>query len=159
MRRSNLSSASRLSIQAAAGNSLKFSDVEQAMRTQEEELLHAERHRGHQGSSKPHKSFWVESEGHWGLMLGDVDEADSFPEEQIHWVEQDVFQEQFVGDSQNLEPETSWFSDGCFDWMWQDDEWYTATDIGWVAYSEMKPWLDIDEVSAQDPQAGKELQE
>ena len=44
LRRSNLSSGSKLSIQAAAGNSLKFNDIERAMRQQEDELLHNEKH-------------------------------------------------------------------------------------------------------------------
>lgn len=43
MRRSGLSSTSRLSIQASAGNSLRFYDVEQAMRQQDDELLSQER--------------------------------------------------------------------------------------------------------------------
>jgi hypothetical protein len=30
---------------------------------------------------------------------------------------------------------------------------------GWIAYSDMKPWLDIDDVAVADPSAAKELQE
>lgn len=70
MRRSNLPAGSRLAIQAAAGNSLRFQDVERAMRQQEDELLQSERqnyhHPGHHGG-KGARSFWIEQDGQWGL--------------------------------------------------------------------------------------------
>lgn len=72
----------------------------------------------------------------------------------------EVMVAQFVGDDpQSWEPESAWFSDGWHDWTWHDGEWYTSSDGGWIAYSEMKPWIDIDEVGAFDSNLGKELQE
>ena len=61
LKRSGLSSQSRLSIQAAAANSMKFEDVERAMRQQEDELMHQERARGTQHKG-PHRSYWIEHE-------------------------------------------------------------------------------------------------
>ena len=158
MRRSGLPSAAKLSIQAAAGNSLKFSDVERAMRQQEDELMAQERQRQ---TSRPQRSYWVESEGQWGLFMQDFDEHELPTDDQVHWLEADRVHDlwgtpeesDFDHDSQIM------YSDG-FEWHWYDDDWSTQLASGeWIAYSDMKPWLDIDDVAVSDPGAAKELQE
>ena len=45
MRRSSLPGGARLAVQAAAGNSLRLTDVERALRQQEDELMQMERQR------------------------------------------------------------------------------------------------------------------
>lgn len=49
------------------------------------------------------------------------------------------------------------YLDGDMEWSWYGDEYYANTDHGWVAYSEMKPWLDLDDVGVKDPSAAREL--
>jgi hypothetical protein len=87
---------------AASGNSLRFVDIEKAMRQQEEELLMQEGHR--QPSHRPHRTYWVESDGSWGLFLNDF--ADQLEgdadDQQIQWVDQDAFQE-LVGVASTVE--------------------------------------------------------
>ena len=89
LRRSYLPSAAKLSIQAAAGNSLKFSDIEQAMRQQEDELMHQERN---QQRGKQQWNFWVEKGGQWDLLLQEPDEvAGDDQDDGVKWVEQEAF--------------------------------------------------------------------
>ena len=162
MRRSGLPSTSKLSIVAASGNSLRFADIEKATRQQEEELL---QERQRQPSHRPHRTYWVESEGSWGLFLNDVTdqlEGDA-DDQQIQWVDQDAFHE-LVGVASSVEQsgasdETAWFNDGRFDWQWHEDEWHACTDDGWVAFSDLKPWLDVEEIMFQDQAADKEVQD
>ena len=158
MRRSGLPSAAKLSIQAAAGNSLRFSDVEKAMRQQEDELMNQERQKH---SQKSQRSYWVEREGDWGIFLADVDEDLMPGDEQIQWVDpgamHDMWGSPEVSETDHFP--TVMYSDG-FEWQWHDDEWHTqGADGEWVAFSDMKPWLDIDDVGHHDPTAAKELQE
>ena len=158
MRRSGLPSAAKLSIQAAAGNSLRFSDVEKAMRQQEDELMNQERQKHSQRSQR---SYWVEREGDWGIFLADVDEDLMPGDEQIQWVDpgamHDMWGSPEVSETDHFP--TVMYSDG-FEWQWHDDEWHTqGADGEWVAFSDMKPWLDIDDVGHHDPTAAKELQE
>jgi hypothetical protein len=87
---------------AASGNSLRFVDIEKAMRQQEEELLMQEGHR--QPSHRPHRTYWVESDGSWGLfqnVFADQLEGDA-DDQQIQWVDQDAFQE-LVGVASTVE--------------------------------------------------------
>ena len=66
LRRANLPTSARLSIQAAAGNSLLFTDIERAMRAMEDELMvHDDSRR--QPQHQKRRSFWVE--GEWSLLL------------------------------------------------------------------------------------------
>lgn len=66
MRRANLPASSRLSVQASAGNSLRFNDIEQAMRQQDDELLSQERQRA---PPPKHRTYWVEQEGQLIQMM------------------------------------------------------------------------------------------
>ena len=153
LRRAGLPASSRLSIQAAAGNSLRFKDVEQAMRLQDEELLAQERQKG----PNKHRSFWVEQGGQWGIYLTDLDEHEVPPDDQVCWVEPEAFPTSPIADDSS--EAHVMYSDG-FEWHWYEDEWHTMDGDGhWIAFSDMKPWLEIDDVAVQDPAAGKELQE
>ena len=158
LKRSGLSSAARLSIQAAAGNSLKFADIERAMRQQEDELLQQERQRNGP-MHRAQRSFWVEEEGHWGLLNNEPDDVEL--EDSVHWVENEVVMAVLDPQGELEQHETAWanYHDGAFEWNWHDDEWHAATDHGWVAYSDMKPWLDLDDIGVQDATLAKELQD
>lgn len=163
MRRSGLSSQSKLSIQAAAGNSLKFSDVERAMRAQEEELLNQERNR-HSTNKPHHRSFWIQDGDSWGLFMGGSEEVEGVDEERVHWLETEafaatVFPPETDITTLNSDAETAWYSDGWYDWVFYEDEWHASTNDGFVAYSDMRPWLEAEEALAVDPAAGKEIQD
>ncbi|CAE7219859.1 RE1 [Symbiodinium sp. KB8] len=85
LRRANLPTSARLSIQAAAGNSLLFADVEPAMRSMEDELMgHDEARR----SSQPRRrSFWVEDEGEWSLIMAPEEELQEImAANEVHYV-------------------------------------------------------------------------
>ena len=155
LRRSGLPPQARLSVQASAGNSLKFADVEKAMRLQDDELLSQEKNR------QPHKgrSYWVEKDGAWGLVLQEEEEWD-VSDDLIHWVEPSVMMAMMGSQTQEeVEPESemTYFFDGNYDWVWHEDEWHAETPDGWIAFSDMKPWLDIEDAKHSDPSLGKEL--
>ena len=159
LRRSGLPAASRLSVQSSVGNSLKFEDLERALRDQEEELLVAEANRGPR-QQHPRRTFWVEEDGAWGLINEEVDEDVFTPSaDSILWAAQSpevgsasAFQMEDAGE------DSVWY-DGTYEWSYHTDgEWYAPLDDGsYVAYSEFKPWLDIEEVSYHDSALAKEL--
>ncbi|CAE7345527.1 GIP [Symbiodinium sp. KB8] len=76
LRRAGLTTQSRLAVQAAAGNSLRFEDIERCLRNMEEELsTHDDSRRGH--GNRGARTLWVEEDGHWSMCLmaePDVDE-------------------------------------------------------------------------------------
>ena len=76
LRRAGLTTQSRLAAQAAAGNSLRFEDIERCLRNMEEELTtHDDQRRGH--GQRSSRTLWVEEDGHWSRCLmaePDVDE-------------------------------------------------------------------------------------
>lgn len=156
MRRSGLPASAKLNIQAASGNSLKLSDVERAMRQQEDELMVLERQK--QTPQKHPRSYWVEHEGSWGVMLVEPDEFDPEKIDQVHWVEDDVAKALFSAtDDRKPEVETAWYNDGYYDWFLQDGEWMAQSAEGWVSYADVQPWYDIEEVMVADATAGQEL--
>ena len=158
MRRSNLTSQSKLAIQAAAGNSLRFADIERAMRQQEDELLQHERKHG--GHGRHSRTYWVESDGSWAVMLAEPEDWDATSDDQVHWVDPDVMAATFAKPEVPREDhEAMWFHDGGFDWTWSDGEWYTLDGENWVSYAEMRPWMDIDEIHYSDAEAAKEAHE
>ena len=83
LRRANLSSSSRLSVQASVQNSLSFRAIERALRDQEEELLHVDAHRPPQQQRR--RTYWVEEEGAWGLLMTPDDAMEELSGE-AHWV-------------------------------------------------------------------------
>ena len=158
LKRSGLSSASRLSIQAASGNSLRFSDIERAMRQQEEELMQQERNRNG-GQPRTQRTYWVEEEEHWGILLAAPEEYDPSDEYQVHWLDTDNVLAMTQADSWDAADQQDTVYDGGLEWAWFSDEWHAMTEHGWVAYSDMKPWLDLDDISVQDAGQAKELQD
>ena len=132
LRRANLSAASRLSVQASVNNSLKFQDIETALRDQEEEeLLQADQHRGgHQGKRR---TFWVEEEGQWGLLASNGDDVDEQAE--IHWV------------GSQLAPEVYDPGPGALQDPYDDDEIFWNCELdGWHGYVQDGQgfWLETD---------------
>lgn len=66
LRRSGLPSSAKLAIHAATSNSMKFSDIERAMRQQEDELLHQERNKPSGNHQRSGRTYWVEqNDGDW----------------------------------------------------------------------------------------------
>ena len=85
LRRANLPTSARLSIQAAAGNSLLFTDIERAMRSMEDELMiHDDSRRA---APARRRSFWVEDEGEWSLIMAPEDEMQEImAANEVHYV-------------------------------------------------------------------------
>ena len=158
LRRSGLSAQSRLGILSAAGNSLKIDDIERAMRLQEEEIMTQERQR----SSKAPRTYWIEQEEDWGLVMQDsIDELDNIPESQVKWLDSTAFAATVLSQGDQPEPdaEPAWWSDGWNDWTWHEGDWYTSVNDSWISFSDMKPWMDVEDVLAVDHTAGKEVQD
>ena len=161
LRRSGLPASSRLSIQASSNNSMRFHDIERSMRQQEDELLAQERSRLTAGPHRNPRSYWVEQSGQWGIYLVNFDETD-ITDDQIHWVDPHTWDEPW-GQPEVLDRDQSslaLYGEDGVGWQWHEDDWHTQTSSGeWLAYSDVKPWLDIDDIGYQDPSVGKELQE
>ncbi|CAJ1460173.1 unnamed protein product [Effrenium voratum] len=162
LRRAGLPASARLSVQSATQNSLQFADIERAMRDQEEELLQAEQQRNQRYDNRPRRTYWVEEQGQWGLVN---DVAEEEEPQSIMWVGDKLPAEVY----QVQEPETygnhgggavsqDWvtYADGqMYHWQWHDDDfWAEDADGIWWAWSETKPWMEIQEammVSSDDP--------
>ena len=131
LRRANLSAASRLSVQASVNNSLKFGDLEVALRDQEEELLQADANRS--GGQGRRRSFWVEEDGNWGLLTSAEDTLDDGAE--IHWVGNQLPADVYAPSSYTTEEH------------YEDDEVYWHFDYdGWHGYVRDGEgyWLETD---------------
>eukprot|EP00435_Cladocopium_sp_Y103_P048310 s2949_g14.t1 len=115
LRRANLPAAARLSVQASVQNSLKYRDIENALRDQEEELLQGDlqRHQGH----RHRRTFWVEENGAWGLLTMPDDQQEDVTQE-VHWVGHKLPPEVYhPGDKTAIEEDDeeiywSWEADG-----------------------------------------------
>ena len=83
LRRANLPASARLAVQASVKNSLKYRHIENALRDQEEELLHGDLHR--QQAHRHRRTFWVEEDGAWGLLALQDEQQDEAVQE-VHWV-------------------------------------------------------------------------
>ena len=160
LRRAGLPASSRLSVQASVGNSLRFADLERALRDQEEELLAAEATRQQQ-RSHPRRTYWIEEDNQWALINEEIDEdALMLNPDSILWTSSPPPFVSTPAAEVSPEEDTYWF-DGTYEWCYHSDgEWYAPTDDGaYVAYSEMKPWIDIEEIAYHDVSLGKELAE
>lgn len=159
LRRSGLPASSRLSVLAATHNSIRFEDVERALRDQSDELLMAE-HQHQSGRGPNRRTYWIEQNDQWGLLAEDLDE-EQINMEQVHWLDQppgaylatgDEAEDDFAYQVEN------WYNDGLYDWVCWGDEWFAQVDDGsYVAYHDLKPWLELDEIAYHDPNLGKEL--
>ncbi|CAE7271989.1 TY1B-A [Symbiodinium sp. CCMP2592] len=154
LRRAHLPSHARLSVLAATNNKLDLDLIEKALRDQEEDLLQAEERRG------PRRTYWVEQEGSWGLLLDDLPADDS--QGNVHWVGERLPEEVHPVFSAEEEPETwcSMHGDAEVYWSYLDGDWWTEDPEGvWWNWSDAKPWFEVNEAMAVDPAVGKELQE
>ncbi|CAE7547481.1 RE1 [Symbiodinium sp. CCMP2592] len=155
LRRAGLPSHARLSVLAATNNRLDLDLVEKALRDQEEDLLQAEDRRG------PRRTFWVEQEGSWGLLLDEpaVEESQGT----IHWVGDRLPEEVHPVFATTAEEEDTWCTyhgDSEVNWVLYESEWWTEDPEGiWWNWSDAKPWLEVNEAMVLDPSAGKEMQE
>ena len=119
LRRAQLPNAARLAIQAAAGNSLKFEAVEKAMRSMEEELVGNEAMKGHGKGDSRRRTFWVEEEGHWSLLMTDeADMGDILETSHLMYVGQRLPPEVYPDNSPP--PADAWMSEGITEW-WEDE--------------------------------------
>ena len=128
LRRANLSSSSRLSVQASVQNSLSFRAIERALRDQEEELLHVEAHRPPQQQRR--RTYWVEEEGAWGLLMTPDDAMDELSGE-VHWVGDRLPAEvypQAVEEHLNDEVYWSWDDSGWRGYLQDDYGYWVETD-------------------------------
>ena len=164
LRRANLPSAARLSIQAAAGNSLKLKDIERAMRSMEDELLARDDSR--RAHSVRRKSFWVEEAGEWSLILSNEEDLqDLLSASEVHYVgsrlPDDVY---FHREPESPSPSTEtgfWHQDddGSYSY-WEsaeDGEFYHQDSSGMFwAWSE---WEDMTLAASLTPEQQKEVDE
>ena len=157
LRRASLSASSRLSVQASVNNSLKFQDIELALRDQEEELLQADSARGG-GHGQHHKrrSYWVEEEGTWGLLAAVPDDMDEQAE--IHWVGSQLPAEVYDpdGTAENYEDEEifwTWETDGYHGYVPDGFGHWLETDGYGTYWSADEPAMDL------TPEENKELEE
>ena len=79
LRRSNLSQQERLSVQGAARNSLKVDDIERALRSMEDELS-MDPQRAATRRDPRRRTYWMEEDGQWSLLLGDPADLDEIAE-------------------------------------------------------------------------------
>ena len=87
MRRTGLPSSAKLSAQAAAGNSLKFSEIEKECVSKKMQRPQHGRQRPQHG--RPNGTFWIEDEGSWGILLAEPDDME-LKGDQIQWVDHDA---------------------------------------------------------------------
>ena len=129
LRRAGLSAQGRLSVQAAAGNSLRLEKIETAMRGMEEELLSHEAPRG-QGPGHRRRTYWVEELGQWSLLLADDEDMSEVmdnvgirpvgPESSVHLTLQEDFGYPESWEANDEFDSTYWGGDGDYD-DWDDD--------------------------------------
>ena len=155
LRRAGLSSQQRLSVQAAAGNSLKLEAIERALRGMEEELLQNKGY-GKGGRDPPRRrTYWVEEAGHWSLLLGEASELDDIVDGgETLCVGERLFQQAYSDSS------AMWSSmaDGWQELDSPQSSWWAASD-GQDAWSEEAWWNDEPDFSDLTPDEQKEVDE
>ena len=156
LRRANLSSAARLSVQASVQNSLNFEAIEKALRDQEEELLQGDSLR-HQHGRGAKRAYWVEEEGQWGLMTTPEEWQDE-PSQEIMWVGAQLPAEVYKPSSSLYEDAED---DGIF-WNFEDDGWhgYCQDHFGqWLETDGSGVFWNYEEPFDLSPEQTKELEE
>ena len=136
LRRANLGTQARLSVQAAAGNSLRLEDIEKALRGMEDELISQETvGRGHQKGDHRRRTFWVEEAGEWSLVLDNADLEESVDAGDTVYVgtrlPPEVYHHGPHYPDDGTSPETTWWNHGEYDPYggWQDDSnWWSWED-------------------------------
>ena len=126
LRRAGLTPQGRLSVQAASGNSLRLEKIEVALRSMEDELVAQEQSRN-PGPHHRRRTFWVEDEGHWSILLADdADLSEVLENVSVHYVGSEAAfhldnPEGYGGDSWE-DPENSYWGYGeGEDWLPDDD--------------------------------------
>ena len=121
LRRAGLPASSRLSVQASVGNSLRFADLERALRDQEEELLAAEATRQQQ-RSHPRRTYWIEEDNQWALINEEIDEdALMLNPDSILWTSSPPPFVSTPAAEVSPEEDTYWF-DGTYEWCYHSDD-------------------------------------
>ena len=131
LRRANLPAAARLSVQASVQNSLKYRDIETALRDQEEELLHGDHQR--QQAHRHRRTFWVEEQGAWGLLALPDDQQEEAVQD-VHWVGDTLPPEVYHPNDKTLIEE----DDESIYWTWEMDGYH-----GYVQDS-YGQWMETD---------------
>ena len=149
LRRANLSSASRLAVQASVQNSLMFRDIENALRDQEEELMQHDQHR-HPGRKR---TYWVEEEGAWGLLMTDGEDLQDELAPEIHWVGNQLPSDVYSPGEEEDEVYWSMESDGWHGYVMDNTGYWLETD-GFGTY-----WSAEEESWDLPPEQQKELDE
>lgn len=151
LRRANLSSASRLAVQASVQNSLMFQDIENALRDQEEELLQGDQHR-HPGRKR---TYWVEEEGAWGLLMTDGADLQEELAPDIHWVGSQLPSEVYAPGDEGDDEEIFWSmeNDGWHGYVMDNSGYWLETD-GYGAF-----WAAEEETWDLSPEQQKEVDE
>ena len=158
LRRAGLSSQQRLSVQAAAGNSLKLEAIERALRGMEAELLQNEGH-GKGGREPPRRrTYWVEESGHWSLLLGEASELEDIVEagetlyvgerlpHQAYSDPSAMWSSMTDGWQEQDSPQSSWWSASESQDTWPEDVWwYEEPDFTDLTPDEQK---EVDEAFA-----------
>ena len=151
LRRSNLSHQERLSVQAAASNSLRMDDVEKALRSMEDELVHADEGRSGPRRDPRRRTYWVEEDGQWSLLVGDPSELDELVEAGSAMYVGDRLPPQVYQD-----PELAWYQQHADEWQPGGDENGWWGESGW---NETTWWTDPHEHEELSPEEQKEVDE
>ena len=153
LRRANLSAANRLAVQSSVQNSLFFKDIENALRDQEEELMLGDSQRH---SHPRRRTYWVEEEGSWGLLMGPDDTLDESNLE-VHWVGSQLPSDVYEPNESTQEDDEVYWSleqDGWHGYAMDHSGYWLETD-GYGTYWSMDddPWETL------SPEQTKELEE
>lgn len=100
----------------------------------------------------------MEENGEWGLINEEVDEEQmGLNGDSILWAESPPPSVMMTTNEPSWDEEH--WSDGYYDWVYHTDgEWYTQLEDGvFMSFSELKPWMEIEEISYHDSALGKEI--
>ncbi|CAE7024865.1 unnamed protein product, partial [Symbiodinium sp. CCMP2456] len=153
LRRANLSQQERLSVQAASNNSLRIDDVEKALRSMEDELVHADAHKQHlrRDRDSRRRSYWMEEDGQWSLLTAETAELDDIVEQGGAL---------FVGGKLPAQVYTesaaAWYQGPPEDWSYSDEGAAWWSDPGW---EERAWWQDPDGYADLTIEEQKEVDE
>ncbi|CAE7438764.1 unnamed protein product [Symbiodinium sp. CCMP2592] len=151
LRRANLGNQARLSVQAAAGNSLKLEDIEKALRGMEDELVGQEAMgRGHSKGDYRRRTYWVEEAGEWSLIMDNAEIEESVENGETIYVGTRLPPQ--VYPSANFSGEDSPSSDN----VWWSNQDYETGAAGWDDTSWWS-WEDYDDLLT--PEEHKEVDE
>ena len=126
-----------------------FRDIENALRDQEEEVLQSDQHR-HPGRKR---TYWVEEEGAWGLLMTDGEDLHEDLAPEIHWVGHQLPSDVYAPDEEEDEVYWNLEGDGWHGYVMDNAGYWLETD-GYGAY-----WAAEEESWDLPPEQQKELDE